>query len=98
MKPGLTNQQRLLQEIMAERDQLTRGATKEKLEAYRITFGTAEGQKVLTDLKASYGGISFVPGYSDVTAFNEGRRSVADDIETILAMATTMERSDSGGG
>jgi len=97
VRPGPTNQQRLLQEIVAERDRLTRGATREKLEAYRLAFKTPEGKKVLADLKASYGGISFVPGYSDVTAFNEGRRSVADDIETILAMAA-MEPSDSGGG
>lgn len=94
MKPGPTNQQRLLQEIMVERDRLTRGATKEKLEAYRITFKSPEGKKVLADLKASYSGISFVPGYSDVTAFNEGRRSVSDDIETILATAAAMEQSD----
>ena len=82
---------------MEERERITRQSPKEKLDAYRITFSTAEGQEVLADLKASYGGISFVPGYSDVTAFNEGRRSVADDIDTILAMAA-MEPSDSGGG
>jgi len=82
---------------MEERERITRQSPKEKFKAYRITFSTAEGQKVLTDLKASYGGISFVPGYSDVTAFNEGRRSVADDIETILAMAAAMEHSDPGG-
>jgi hypothetical protein len=98
VRSGSTNQQRLLQEIIAERDRLTRGATKEKLEAYRLTFKTPEGKKVLADLRASYGGISFVPGYSDVTAFNEGRRSVADDIETILATAAAMELSDPGGG
>jgi hypothetical protein len=98
VRPGPTNQQRLLQEIMAERDRLTRGSTREKLEAYRLTFKSAEGQKVLADLKASYGGISFVPGYSDVTAFNEGRRSVFDDIETILATAAAMELSNLGGG
>ena len=83
---------------MEERERITRQSPKEKLDAYRITFSTAEGQEVLADLKASYGGISFVPGYSDVTAFNEGRRSVADDIETILAMAAAMEQSDPGGG
>ena len=31
---------------------------------------------------------------ADVTAFNEGRRSVSDDIETILATAAAMEQSD----
>ncbi len=87
MKPGPTNQQRLLQEIMEERDRLTQSSTKEKLEAYRITFTSPEGKKVLADLKASYCGISFVPGYADVTAFKEGRRSVADDIETTVALA-----------
>lgn len=83
---------------MAERDRMTRGATREKLTAYKIAFGTPEGKKVLADLKSSYGGVSFVPGYADVTAFNEGRRSVADDIETILAAAALMETSDPGGG
>jgi len=98
LKPGVPNSQRLLQEIMAERDRMTRGATREKLTAYRIAFSTHEGKKVLADLKSSYGGISFVPGYPDVSAFNEGRRSVADDIETILAAAALMETSDPGGG
>ncbi len=98
MKPGPTNQQRLLQEIIAERDRLTRGATKDKLAAYKITFSSPEGKKVLADLKSSYSGISFVPGYADVTAFNEGRRSVADDIETILAAAAEMELLDQQGG
>ncbi len=98
MKPGVPNSQRILAEIMAERERLTRQSPKDKLLAYKICFGTPEGKKVLADLKASYGGISFVPGYSDVTAFNEGRRSVADDIETILAMAAAMELSDPGGG
>ena len=98
MKPGVTNQQRLLQEIMAERERITGGSTKEKIDAYRIVFRSPEGAKVLADLKASYGGISFVPGYADVTAFNEGRRSVADDIDTILAMAERMELSNPGGG
>jgi len=97
VRPGVTNHPRLLQDIIEERERITRQSPKEKFKAYRITFSTAEGQKVLADLKASYGGISFVPGYSDVTAFNEGRRSVADDIETILAMAA-MEQSDPGGG
>ena len=98
MKPGIPNSQRLLQEIMSERDRLTGQATPDKYRAYRITFGSPEGKKVLADLKSSYGGISFVPGYADVTAFNEGRRSVADDIETILALAAAMEQSDQQGG
>ncbi|MDA8178301.1 MAG: hypothetical protein M0T69_02000 [Deltaproteobacteria bacterium] len=99
MKPGIPNSQRILQEIIAERERLTGEKSKEKLQAYKICFGSPEGKKVLADLKASYGGISFVPGYADVTAFNEGRRSVADDIETIIAMMEAMpELSDPGGG
>ncbi|MBF8258980.1 MAG: hypothetical protein HW377_1354 [Actinobacteria bacterium] len=98
MKPGPTNQQRLLKEIIEERDRLTRGATPDKLMAYKITFATPEGMKVLADLRASYGGISFVPGYGDVTAFNEGRRSVYDDIMTVLAIVAQMEQAEQQGG
>lgn len=100
MKPGIPNQQRLLQEILEERDRLTRGASKEKLGAYLRVFRSADGKKVLTDIKSSYSGISFVPGYSDVTAFKEGRRSVADDIDTIIATAEVMELQEAqeGGG
>jgi len=98
VKPGIPNSQRLLQEIIAERERITGEKSKEKFAAYLRWSRTAEGKVILADLKSSYGGVSFVPGYADVTAFNEGRRSVADDIETIIATAAAMELSDPGGG
>ena len=87
----IPNQERLLQSIREEREKLTQGAEREKLVAYRQTFDSAYGVAVLADLEASYGGISLTPGYADVTAFKEGRRSVLDDIKTILKIAETLQ-------
>lgn len=87
---SVPNQERLLQQLMAEREKFTRGATKEKLLAYKLCFESEPGRMVLVDLEASYTGISLTPGYPDVTAFKEGRRSVIDDIFTVLKLAETM--------
>ncbi|MDA8120980.1 MAG: hypothetical protein M0Z38_00245 [Deltaproteobacteria bacterium] len=98
MKPGIPNSQRILQEIIAERERLTGEKSKEKFQAYLRWSRSADGKVILADLKSSYGGISFVPGYPDVTNFKEGRRSVYDDIENTIAAAAAMELSDPGGG
>jgi hypothetical protein len=85
------DRERILQQIHQERKDLTNGAPREKLLAYALTFHTEHGRAVLSDLEASYGGISFVPGYPDVGAFKEGRRSVLDDIRLILKTAEALE-------
>lgn len=84
---GTPNQARLLQQLIEERDTFVKGSSRERLEAYLAVFTSAAGKIVLKDLKSSYGGISLTPGYPDVTAFREGRRSVADDIEAVVALA-----------
>jgi len=65
--------------------------TKDLLLDYYLTFqATPHGQRVLKDLAAGYSENSFVPGYPDVTAFKEGRRSVPEDIHKILIQATAL--------
>ena len=98
MRQGVPNSQRILQEIIAERERITGEKSKEKLLAYLRFSRSTDGKIILADLKASYGGISFTPGYPDVTNFKEGRRSVYDDIETTIAAAAAMETQDPGGG
>jgi len=84
------NQERLLKAIASEREKLTQGSDKDKLLAYKLTFDSDPGRRVLADLEVSYGGISLTPGYPDVTAFKEGRRSVLDDIKAILRIAEAL--------
>jgi hypothetical protein len=45
--------------------------------AYRRTFGTSDGQKVLTDLmkRFSFSASTFVSGDPHTSAFNEGQRA-----------------------
>lgn len=88
----MPNQERLLQQLIEDRKKFTEGKSDKVLRAYREFFTSELGRIILADLEVSYGGISLVPGYSDVTAFKEGRRSVVDDIRMVLKLAEAVDR------
>lgn len=81
------DRERILKTLQEEAKRLVDEKTREILLDYHMTFTSPHGQRVLADLIASYSGNSFTPGYPDVTAFREGRRSVPDDIRVILHRA-----------
>lgn len=53
---------------------------------YKTTFGSADGEKVLADLKkrCSFETTTFVAGDSHDTAFREGQRAVVLFIQSML--------------
>ncbi len=91
MTTGRTpDRERIFQQIMQEREKFIGEKEREILLAYKLTFESAPGRMVLDDLERAYGGITFTPGYPDVSAFKEGRRSVADDIRAMLKRAEAL--------
>lgn len=91
---GVPNSERILRDLLAESEAFTGGKKKDLLLAYyEIFVMNPNGRMVLEDIKASFCGISFVPGYSDVTAFREGRRSVGEDIEKAAQIAKAVIES-----
>jgi hypothetical protein len=85
------DRERIIEQLREESKRMLDERTKEILLDYHLTFqATAHGQRVLQDLIDSYNGNSFTPGYADVTAFKEGRRSVAEDIVSTLRQAETL--------
>jgi hypothetical protein len=84
------DRERILQQLLQEREKFVGDKEQEILLAYKLTFESAPGRIVLEDLERAYGGITFTPGYADVSAFKEGRRSVADDIRAMLKRAEVL--------
>jgi hypothetical protein len=81
------NQERLLQQMQGTLQQFVDGVTREKLLDYILTFETPHGRRVLEDLTASFSGPSLVPGYPDVTAYNEGLRAITGIIGAVIKRA-----------
>lgn len=88
--PGTPNQERLLQQLADESLKNIDSKEKEILEDYFAVFESTRGRNVLADLRKSFAGITFTPGYPDVSAFKEGRRSLVEDIEQILIRARAL--------
>lgn len=81
------NQERLLQQILAERKDLVEGKGAALLGAYKRFFESADGRLIVEDMKESYFKNLLTPGYSDVTAYKIGRSSVVEDMDNTYKLA-----------
>lgn len=92
MTAGRTpDRERIFQQLMSEREKFVGEKEGEVLLAYKLVFESGHGRIVLQDLERAYGGVTFTPGYPDVSAFKEGRRSVADDIRSMMKRAEALQ-------
>lgn len=87
------DRERLLQQIRQEKDRFIGQKGQDILLEYALTFNNEHGRKVLEDWEKSWGGIAFVPGYPDVTAWNDAMRSFPFMIRQILKMAEELRIS-----
>ena len=60
-----------------------------KADNFKMVFGSDIGKSVLADLllESNVNGVSFIPGFSDQTAFNEGARSIGVYIQSMISLS-----------
>ncbi len=70
-------------------------AAYKRIKSYYNTFCTEAGKTVLKDLKKMFDVQSYIPGDPYATAFNEGRRSVLNEIMSTLRLSKHPELFES---